>query len=763
MRPWERFQSAQGGGEKAVRQEFKVVPREIERECAEAACLPEVRRSALIWGVARGWLKRWRVHLGIVVLMVVPALLLALPGARTSFWLLAYARLKFESLENSTVDYRVTYYRRAAVDPSLVFLAIDSTSVLMDATDPATIASSPPLASMARGFPYPRDFYAAVCDRLFGAEAKAVALDVDFQNPRPGDDVFRAALEKYRGRFVLGMNFSDDLQHGSPSLSLPPASLLPSQDPSDRLLGFLNFWPDSDGVVRHAQYRTNLEAQDQQPDALKFPAFDSLAARAIGDAGFGPRIPPSLEPRAIRFASLLKFPTYSLYQIFEPHIWAATFQNGAYFHGKIVLVGPKGDWAKDQLATPIGQINGAEIHLNAMNALLEDDFLTFASDRVVMATIVLAGAVAFLLSLIFTQIAWRFAVALIVLATYAGAIIAAYDGPGWLLPVLAPVGVFGGATGLGFIYDFVLNQVEKFQLRATFERYTSKNVAKYLLDHSSSYREMLAGMRRPVTILFSDVRNFTAMSEEAAAQGRTQHHVVKLNEYLTAMVDCVFREDGSLDKFIGDAVMAVWGNTPYNFGPQGDAVRAVHSARAMLEEMRRLNAKWLAEGDTAWRIGIGLNHGDVIVGDMGSPQRKEFAVLGDAVNLASRLEGLTKSYGTDLLLGESVAEMVRDEFHLLSVGIVQVKGKSQAVPVFTVLDEKSAALSPEKRRYLHAYEEGARAFRNRDFGGARELFGQALAAQPGDSLASAYLASCETFLKTPPDSSWSGVHVMTEK
>jgi adenylate cyclase len=718
--------------------------------------------------VARGWQKRWIVHLGIVLLMVVPALVLALPEMALPdsalFRLLAFARTKFDSLEKSTVDYRNAYYRRADVHPSLVFIAIDTPSVFLDASDQSTIAASKPLSLMAQGFPYPREVYVEVCDRLFGAGAKAVALDVDFQSQKPGDDVFQAALEKYRGRFVLGMNFSEDLENGrAPTLSLPPESLLPSQDSTDPLLGYLNFWPDADSIVRHAQYRTNLDAINGNKGAERFPKLYSLAARAVQDGGFAGSIPDDLDPRMIRFTYLEHVPTYSLYQIFEPHIWQATFQNGDYFRGKIVLVGPKGDWAKDQLITPMGLMNGAEIHLNAMNALLEHDFLTPASNTSAGLAIVLAGAIALLLAMAIAQIAWRFGAALLVLGGYAAAIIVAYDGPGWLLPVLAPIGVFGGATGTGFVYDFVLAQIEKFQLRTTFERYTSKNVARYLLDHSASYREMLAGMRRPVTILFSDVRNFTAMSEEAATHGRTQQHIAKLNEYLTAMVACVFREDGSLDKFIGDAIMAVWGNTPYNFGPKGDAVRSVRAAMQMLTGMRELNAKWRAAGDTEWRIGIGLNHGDVIVGDMGSQQRKEFAVLGDAVNLASRLEGLTKSYNLELLLGESVAELVDDEFHLLSVDIVQVKGKSRAVRVFTVLGEKSTPLPPEKQRFLQAYEEGVRAFRERDFERAKKLFAEALDARPTDPLATGYLSSCETFIQTPPESSWSGVRIMTEK
>jgi len=266
-----------------------------------------------------------------------------------------------------------------------------------------------------------------------------------------------------------------------------------------------------------------------------------------------------------------------------------------------------------------------------------------------------------------------------------------------------------------------------------------------------------------VTVLFSDVRGFTTMTEVAAAEGKSQEHIAKLNEYLTEMVACVFRHDGALDKFIGDAVMAVWGNTPYNFGPKGDAVRAVRAALAMLEALRKLNAKWKAQGRPEWQIGVGINHGEAIVGDIGSHQRKEFAVIGDAVNLASRLESLTKEYHLELLLGESMAELVRDEFYLRTIDYVAVKGKAQAIETFTVLGEKSTSLPPEMEKFLASYEEGIRAFRSRSFDRAAELFTEALKFQPGDGQTQDYLAASREFIRNPPDATWTGVRVMTSK
>ena len=140
---------------------------------------------------------------------------------------------------------------------------------------------------------------------------------------------------------------------------------------------------------------------------------------------------------------------------------------------------------------------------------------------------------------------------------------------------------------------------------------------------------------------------------------------------------------------MGDGIMAVWGNTPFDFGPQEDATRAVRSALEMIVELRKLNVKWLAEGGTEWKFGIGLNHGQVIVGDIGSPTNKRFATIGDPINLASRIEGLTKEYKVEILIGESVADLVRDKFHLKTIDLVRVKGKNLPVEVFTVLGEKN--------------------------------------------------------------------------
>jgi adenylate cyclase len=739
-------------------------PDSFQRNCAVASAAGLRSHGAVL-----RWLKRRAVVHGVIVaLFALPVIWLLTYRLNLDHPILNAAKEDYDDWEHSSMDRLIksNWARKAPALPEVVLLSIDAESISLDALDDKTVAASKPLSLMKDGFPFSREVYADVCDRLIGAGAKVVAFDLIFQKPFPADEIFQQALDKYHDHVVIGSNFTSDLANGrSTTFSLPPASLLPDQDPFDERVGYINFWPDSDGVVRCALYRNNPEHENEEDGADKMPKFYSLDARIVEKAGYGRLIPDDLEARPLRFAGpgLDEFKTYSLYRIFDSDSWQQDFQNGEFFRDKIVLVGPEGNWSKDVLPTPWGVMAGAKIHVNAINSLIESEFLHPFSIPASLLLVVGTGLAAFLLAMLIPSIAGRFAAGVLVLGGYLTALMEAYNGPGWLLPAVGPIGVFGGAMGVGFVYDFVLAQVEKMQLRAAFQRYTSPNVAKYLLDHLETYQEMLAGARQPVTVLFSDVRGFTTMTEVAASEGKSQQHIAKLNEYLTEMVACVFRHDGALDKFIGDAVMAVWGNTPYNFGPKDDAVRAVRAAREMLVELKKLNAKWKAEGRDEWRIGIGLNHGDAIVGDMGSRQRTEYAVIGDAVNLASRLESLTKEYNLDLLLGESVADLVRDVFYLRTVDLVVVKGKTSVVETFTVVAERSEALPPEMQEFLEVYEEGIRAFRGRAFERAADLFGQALGFQPGDWQTQEYLANCREFIRNPPDEEWTGVRVMTKK
>jgi adenylate cyclase len=294
--------------------------------------------------------------------------------------------------------------------------------------------------------------------------------------------------------------------------------------------------------------------------------------------------------------------------------------------------------------------------------------------------------------------------------------------------------------------------------RRTLERYVSKNLVKEVLDNPDSYYSSLRGVRVPVTILFSDLVGFTTLSEKADPEAL----VAQLNEYLTRMTSVVFSNGGTLDKFIGDAIMAVWGNVR-SFGMAQDAKNCVRAALGMRRELRQLNQKWRDQGRMGLGMGIGINQGEVIVGNIGSHERMDPTVIGDAVNLASRLEGLTRIYGVDILVGASAAELARDEAHLRSVARVQVKGKTKPVDVFTFIGARNEEVDPEFLKWLDAYEEGLEKFRTRDFTDAKILFSRFLEFYPDDLLAKMYLDRALEYEHQPPNEAWDAVEVFEKK
>jgi adenylate cyclase len=283
-------------------------------------------------------------------------------------------------------------------------------------------------------------------------------------------------------------------------------------------------------------------------------------------------------------------------------------------------------------------------------------------------------------------------------------------------------------------------------------------LVKEILDNPDSYYSTLKGVRVPTSILFSDLVGFTTLSEKADPEAL----VAQLNEYLSGMTSVIFSNGGTLDKFIGDAIMAVWGNVR-SLGMAQDAKNCARAGLAMRQELRRLNEKWRGEGRMGLGMGIGINQGEVIVGNIGSHERMDPTVIGDTVNLASRLEGLTRVYGVDILVGAAAAELVRDEVYLRSVARVQVKGKLKPVDVFTFVGARDDNVDPEFIKWLETYEEGLEKFRARDFTDAKILFSRFLEFYPDDLLAKMYLERTLAYEQAPPDEAWEAVEVFKKK
>ena len=391
-----------------------------------------------------------------------------------------------------------------------------------------------------------------------------------------------------------------------------------------------------------------------------------------------------------------------------------------------------------------------------MGAALQGEFLRETGPGQETALILGAGIIAFALHTGMRKAPIRFAAVVLLTAGYVWLAQLLYDRANLVVLAATPLLVFNSSGLLCFAHDWILETIEKRRTRRTLERYVSKDVVRELLDNPQTFFSSLVGVRRPVTVLFSDVRNFTTMTEG----GDGARIVGQLNEYFREMVNPVFQQKGSLDKFMGDAVMAVWGSITTQ-GAAQDARNAVTTALRMKSALVRLNESWKTRGLPELAIGIGINHGDVIVGNLGSEEKMELTVIGDPVNLASRLEGLTKEYHLDLLLGETVAPLVREQFILRTVDLVQVKGKTKPVQVFTVLGERRPG-EPDPT-WLQRYEEGMRLYRERAFTEALALFRDCAQQQPEDYLIALYRQRAETLAADPPGPDWNGVSVMSKK
>ena len=552
--------------------------------------------------------------------------------------------------------------RTTVRDPSLVFLARDTASANLEtendlerllAIHEADPEAQRALTLMAHEWPWSREVHALVLDRLVKAGARAVVFDFTFPKTTPNDEPFRDALETHREHAAVAGNISND---ETPAFTGPALTLIPQTPGSDPRVGFDNFWPDDDaidGVIRSARFHWAINYGVYRADEKL-----SLAACALERAGLRGLIPLDDNLHRMRFAGPPgTFEPRSIFEIFAPGYWKGAYHNGAFFRDKIVLIGAHGNWQQDEHLTPMGMMPGPELHLNAINCLLHPDFIREPPPIANAVIVVLFALVPSRLRRHLRTPYARFGALLLGSAAWVAAVFEFYNAASLLLPSIAPLIAFNLNGISGLFLDIAIERREKKQIRSTLERYVSRNVVKELLDDPDQFTRAFGGELRPVTVLFSDIRNFTRF----AASVDSKALVSQLNEYFSAMVDCVFAHGGTLDKFIGDAVMAVWGNAR-SAGPAGDARNAVACALAMRTELEKLNALWSTSGRPGLKIGIGLNAGEVVVGNIGSASRMEFTVIGDAVNMAWRLQEYSKLAGTDIVLGDPVVALLGSEF-----------------------------------------------------------------------------------------------------
>ncbi len=304
--------------------------------------------------------------------------------------------------------------------------------------------------------------------------------------------------------------------------------------------------------------------------------------------------------------------------------------------------------------------------------------------------------------------------------------------------------------GVGILEDMTSEK----RTRSMMTRLLSKDVAEQLM--SGDWEALMKGSRQDVTILFSDIRSYTTLTEQIGAQ----ETVEMLNEYFSYMVDVIFNHGGTLDKFIGDALMAIFGAPVHH--PK-NAIHGVHAALEMFDRLKALNEVRTSAGKVPIRIGLGLSSGEVLCGTIGSEKKMEYTAIGDGVNLSSRLEGATKQYGVDILISEFTYRRAATECRVRQIDWVKVKGKLQPVTVYELLGLREAKFNSRVEDLLGAYDEGMRWVGASIFDRAQESFQRAVAIDPEDKPSRIWLDRTTGFVKTPPSDDWDGTYTLTEK
>jgi adenylate cyclase len=573
-----------------------------------------------------------------------------------------------------------------------------------------------------------------------------------------------------------------DLAHlmqgfGDPYFLLPKGTQANIEVLSDALrnghgsTGFFNVEPDPDGVVRHSLLVLPYGRSKNFDDWDMYGSLDVQAVRLFlglpdqktvldfSETGvtaleFGPSLvirPDAIGRMMIDYeGDVNTYPYVSIADVVNHKFPSGTFK------GKIVLVGASATGIGDMRSTPFGGINdpGVEIHANVIDNILNRHFLVRGANQVAVdVLLIFLFGVPLGLWLALAQ-PRSMLFGLLLLVPFGSGVWFAFL-HGWWLNFVMPSGTLVANVGFVAMYRALVEEKEKRRVRGAFQQYLSPEVIRRLLENP----DLVKPRKTEITVMFSDVRGFTTISEKLDAQ----ELAALLNEYLTEMTQIVFAHNGTLDKYIGDAVMAFWGAP---FEEPGHAAQACHTALEMIARLREMQKKWKAEGKPVLDIGVGLSTGVASVGNMGSALRYGYTALGDTVNLSARLEGLNKEYGTHILLSESAYLMVDDPLLLFrELDLIRVKGKLQPVVIYELLAVRDTPEgdSPGIDERVELFAQGRACYRKRRWQDAQIIFEKLSERWPEDGPARMYVNRCREYLARSPEDNWDGVYVMTHK
>jgi len=636
---------------------------------------------------------------------------------------------------------------------------------------------------------WPRSYFTNIVNYLDKGRAAIIGLDIlfveDKRDPKSDKD-FVKSIEK-TGNVVNALYFEqEDSLSWRYRMQTPPREftwekfayffdenkreIFPSNDRignefykllnAGYSLGHVNFRSDVDGVVR----KTNLFSNflDQSYPSLAFRIFTSLAGINEVDIIKGEGIKLLSEGEEVGmipldqngnmlinwFGNFQTFRYISFYDVLEGRVPAE------YFENKIILVGTSLPGLFDLRSTPFNpQFPGVEIHANILYTLLNGNYISTASSGesflFYAALGVIVGIIIMFLSPVWSVIIIFFVGILEVFIAY----YIQWEFNIWL-PIITPIVTLLITFSLVYIYKYNTEEKGKRFIKDTFSHFVTHSVVEELLANPEKIK--LGGERKNCTVMFSDVAGFTTISEQL-----TPEALVKLlNDYLTEMTNIIFKYDGMLDKYEGDAIMAVFG-APIEHG--NHAYNACAAALGMQGQLIKLRELWGKQGRPQLHARLGLNSGDMVVGNMGSETRFDYTVMGDAVNLGARLEPANKQYGTMIMIGENTYQMAKEKIFARELDLLRVKGKTSPEKVYELVGLKDAGIPDARQQVLDIFARGFELYLKQEWSTALNYFKQALAIDRFDGPSKTYIKRCEQFIASPPDEGWDGVFTLLTK
>ena len=650
-------------------------------------------------------------------------------------------------------DWLLRVTTRVPLPENFALVTIDERSLNLSEVSPEEVTQSRPLQLMQAGFPWSREVYAALTEKLMAAGARLVIIDLLFPSSREGDDSLATVLKANPGKVLLAASFENPDSHDrgakTPVLVLPTGEF---REAVDGNWGAVNLPVWTDSKVRSAYTSvtaSNIMGMRSLPQEDVIPSVTTVAARSLG---VDPPKNPQREPLRFRYSLPGTARVISLFEIFVPAFWKSNYAEGAFFKDRVVLVGATAERLHDFHLTPWGKLSGPEINLHALAAMLRGSWLKQAGLATTLLTIVFAAlaavALTFLLRSSSKGLVAGLAGGAILWLLLCAAVLMLFS---FFLPAAPPLLTWLLCGFAGVACDVSLERRERNRLRATLERYVSKDVVREIADNPDSYLQTLGGQRKEMVALFSDLKGFTSDSERLDPA----ETVTLLNEYFREMVDVVFEYSGTLDKFIGDALMATWGGIrPVNL--EEDARNAVLAALNMKERLSAINTRRMELGIAPWSAGIGISQGPAVFGNIGSQQRMDMTVIGDTVNLASRIEGLTRIYGCDILVDERIAGKAQDICQFLEIDVVRVKGRKKPERLFF-------PCRADQTGWAEAFSAARMKYRAGDFAAALAAFNELAQGGPAPQLAALYRVRCEAFVSQPLRKEWEGIWDFLEK